>query len=391
MTRAFLSGMWIHVVMFSRNPFDLSGVILWPILYASIAYYLLDAKNDPELLFSASLGAAVMAMWSLVVNGSAGALEQQRWLGTLELLVAAPVPFATVIAPISVANGFVGAYSLLATLAWGTLLFDVPLSIDQPFAFAVAVPVSVLAIGMLGLVIASTFILYRAAFHLGVAMQYPVWIATGLLVPLSVLPDIVGNVSWFLAPTWGFRALRESSLGGTPLASLLASPANRLALFLGRAVPSIATGMVTASITFGICAWILDVDFAASELWRIGVAALAASFACTAFGLCLGSLGFRGRNVSLFADMVTGSMLLLSGANVPLERLPGWVQAVSNVLPLTHGIEAARRLGDGETLGDVAGLLGTELAIGSVYLVLGVALLRFFEYEGRRSATLEAF
>lgn len=216
MTRAFLSGMRIHLIQFSRNPFDISGVVLWPILYASIAYYLLDAKDDPRLLLSASLGAAVMLMWSLVVIGSSSALEQQRWLGTLELLVVAPVPFAVVIAPITIASGAVGAYSLLATLTWGTLLFDVPLAIENPLAFAVAVPASVLAIGMLGLVMAATFVLYRAAFHLGIAMQYPVWIATGLLVPLSVLPDFVGPVSWFLAPSWGFRALQESALGQSP-------------------------------------------------------------------------------------------------------------------------------------------------------------------------------
>lgn len=216
MIRAFFSGMRVHWVMFSRNPFDLSGVFLWPILYASIAYYLLDAKEDPELLLSASLGAAVMCMWALVVLGSAGALEQQRWLGTLELLVAAPVPFAAVLAPISVASGAVGAYALLATLVWGTVLFDVPLSIEEPLAFVVAVPACVLAIGMLGLVISATFVLYRAAFHLGVAMQYPVWIATGLLVPLSVLPGFVGPISWFLAPTWGFRAIQEAALGQSP-------------------------------------------------------------------------------------------------------------------------------------------------------------------------------
>jgi ABC-2 type transport system permease protein len=216
MTRAFLSGMWIHVVQFSRNPFDLSGVILWPILYASIAYYLLDARNDPRLLLGASLGAAVMLMWSLVVIGSSNALENQRWLGTLELLVAAPVPFAVVIAPITVASGVVGGYALVATLAWGTLLFHVPLSIDQPLAFAVAVPACMLAIGMLGLVMASTFVLYRAAFSLGIALQYPVWIATGLLVPLSVLPTFVGRIGWFLGPYWGFRAIREAALGPTP-------------------------------------------------------------------------------------------------------------------------------------------------------------------------------
>jgi ABC-2 type transporter len=215
-TRAFVSGMWLHVVQFSRNPFDLSGVFLWPILYASIAYYLLDAKHDPKLLFSASLGAAVMLMWSLVVIGSSNALENQRWLGTLELLVAAPVPFAVVIAPICVASGIVGGYGIAATLAWGRFLYGVPLTVAHPFAFAVAIPACMLAIGMLGLVMASTFVLYRAAFSLGIALQYPVWIATGLLVPLATLPAFVREIGWFLGPYWGFRAIREAALGSGP-------------------------------------------------------------------------------------------------------------------------------------------------------------------------------
>jgi len=120
------------------------------------------------------------------------------------------------VAPITVASGFVGAYALVATLAWGSLLFHVPLVIDHPFAFALAVPACVVAIGMLGLVMASTFVLYRAAFSLGIALQYPVWIATGLLVPLSVLPAFVGRIGWFLGPYWGFRAIKEAALGPSP-------------------------------------------------------------------------------------------------------------------------------------------------------------------------------
>ncbi|MGH3111119.1 MAG: ABC transporter permease [Gaiellaceae bacterium] len=216
MTRAFLSGIRIYVLQFTKNAFDVSGVVLWPILYASIAYYLLDAKDDPKILLAASLGAAVMTMWSIVVIGSSGALEHQRWQGTLELLVAAPVPFAVTLAPVTIATAIVGAYSLLATLLWGTLLFDVPLAIEQPLAFGLAIPAAVLAVGMLGLITAATFVLYRASFALGVSLQYPVWIATGLLVPLSILPDYVGPISWLLAPTWGFNAIRESALGGTP-------------------------------------------------------------------------------------------------------------------------------------------------------------------------------
>lgn len=204
---------------------------------------------------------------------------------------------------------------------------------------------------------------------------------------------LIGNAFMGIAVT-GFFGMSSAIAGerrSQTLPTLLASPANRLALFLGRALPSILTGIVVAAIAFTICAVILDVSFSGAELRAIAVAAAASSFACTAFGLCLGSLGFRGRNVSLFADMVCGSMLLVSGANVPLDRLPGWLQAISKVIPLTHGIEAARKLGDGAALADVSGLLGTEVAIGAAYLVAGLLLLRFFEYEGRRSATLEAF
>jgi ABC-2 type transport system permease protein len=74
----------------------------------------------------------------------------------------------------------------------------------------------VVAIGSLGLVVASTFVLYRAAFALGIAMQYPVWIVCGLLVPLSALPGWVGPIAWLLAPTWGFRAIEHAAVGGNP-------------------------------------------------------------------------------------------------------------------------------------------------------------------------------
>jgi ABC-2 type transport system permease protein len=87
--------------------------------------------------------------------------------------------------------------------------------------------------------------------------------------------------------------------------------------------------------------------------------------------------------------MIAGSMLLVSGANVPLDQLPQWIQSLSSVIPVTHGIEAARELADGATLADVADLLLAELAIGGVLLVVGLVMLRVFEWEGRRSATLE--
>jgi ABC-2 type transport system permease protein len=65
------------------------------------------------------------------------------------------------------------------------------------------------------------------------------------------------------------------------------------------------------------------------------------------------------------------------------------MQQVASVLPLTHGIEAARRVADGASLGDVSNLVLTELLIGLCYAAFAYLLLRLFEIDGRRRATLE--
>ena len=65
------------------------------------------------------------------------------------------------------------------------------------------------------------------------------------------------------------------------------------------------------------------------------------------------------------------------------------MQAISERVPLTHGIEAARRVADGAALGDVTGLLAREAVIGVVYTVLGYQLLLFMERESRKRASLE--
>ena len=150
-----------------------------------------------------------------------GAIQWQRWQGTLELLVAAPAPFLLVLLPLALATASIGLYSLTMTLIWGRLLFGVPVHIEHLLLFAVSIPMAVLSIGLLGLVLASTFVLYRSASSLSQALEYPIWTITGMLIPLSLLPGWIGPIAWVLAPTWGMEAVRNSALGGDVLTPLL--------------------------------------------------------------------------------------------------------------------------------------------------------------------------
>jgi ABC-2 type transport system permease protein len=146
--------------------------------------------------------------------GSGGAIQWQRWQGTLELMVGAPPPFVAVLLPLTVATATLGLYSILATLVWGRIFFGAPLDFAHPLQLAIALPTTILSLGMLGLLLASTFVLYRHANAFSNLLEYPVWLITGLLVPLSLLPGWVGPLAWILSPTWGMRAIRDAAFGG---------------------------------------------------------------------------------------------------------------------------------------------------------------------------------
>jgi ABC-type polysaccharide/polyol phosphate export permease len=190
--------------------------VLQPIIFATIAFYMFRAGGKPGTLLYAALGAGMMGIWSSTLFGSGGALQWQRWQGTLELLVASPPPFVLVILPMALATSINGAYALVSTLVWGRLLFGVPLHFAHPAAFALAVVVTVLALGLMGLLLASSFVLYRHANALSNLLEYPVWVASGLIFPISLLPSWSHPISWILAPTWGVKAIRAAALGGSP-------------------------------------------------------------------------------------------------------------------------------------------------------------------------------
>jgi ABC-2 type transport system permease protein len=207
--------------MIMRSPFDGIGNVIYPLFFATTAFFVFKAGSSPRTLIYASLGAAVMGMWSSVSTSAGSAMQRERWWGTLELLVAAPRHFSLVLFPSTLGLATVGIYNLAATLLWGRFAFGIPLTVDHWLLFCLSIVGTVLAFAGLGLLFAVSFVRFRAAWVLGNFFEYPVWLICGFLVPLSLLPGWVRPISWVLAPTWGMNAIRESALGGTPLPDLL--------------------------------------------------------------------------------------------------------------------------------------------------------------------------
>jgi ABC-2 type transport system permease protein len=220
-TLRFLGVSWmLQFKMIMRSPFDGIGNVIYPLFFATVAFFVFRAGHSPRTLLYASFGAAVMGMWSSVSTSAGSAMQRERWWGTLELLVAAPRHFALVLLPATLGLATIGIYNMAATLLWGRLLFGVHLSIAHPLLFGLAVLGTALAFGGLGFLFAVSFVRYRFAWVLGNFFEYPVWLICGFLVPLALLPGWVHPLAWALAPTWGMNAIRESALGGSPLPDL---------------------------------------------------------------------------------------------------------------------------------------------------------------------------
>ena len=173
------------------------------------------------------------------------------------------------------------------------------------------------------------------------------------------------------------------------LAPLLATPANRMALFLGRALPHIVGGFIVSAFGFLVGRLLLDFHPPLSSVPAMAVIVLVSTASCTGFGLVVGAFGLRLRDVFTFSNPAYFLMLLFCGVNVPLSALPHWMAVIGRCMPLTHGIEAARAVAHGAALSSVTGLVGTEALIGACYFAAAYVLLRVFEAEGRRRASLE--
>ena len=95
-----------------------------------------------------------------------------------------------------------------------------------------------------------------------------------------------------------------------------------------------------------------------------------------AFGLVMNALAPGYDFFTYFFTLVITPMLLLSGVYFPVEQMPAWLAAVSNVLPLKHAIDLARPLMLGRVPDAVALHLAVLLAYAAVSYYVALVLTR---------------
>lgn len=203
---------------------------------------------------------------------------------------------------------------------------------------------------------------------------------------------IIGNAMQAVASSGIFGVTmsigNDRQLGTLPY--LFATPANRIVVFVGRAFVHVIDGMLGVVLMFLFGMILLGLDLSQANLLALSITILITAFSTSGLGLLMGSLSLITRNVTFVNNTVFYSLLVFSGANVDLDSLPAWGQAVSLVLPLNRGIVAARQIIAGGALAQVTPLLVGEVLIGLCYVLFGYFLFRWLEFQAKLYGTLEA-
>ena len=176
--------------------------------------------------------------------------------------------------------------------------------------------------------------------------------------------------------------------GTLPL--VLATPAHRMPLFIGRAMIHVLDGLLSAVISFFFAAFIFGVNFAQTDILALTVVVILTSFTMSGFGLLVGGLSFFFRNPMVFANIFTFVLLIFCGVNFSVQNLPAFIQPVSYLFPLTYGVTAARSAITGANLIQISSTLALQLVVGLASMIIGFVLFRTFENSARKTGKMEA-
>lgn len=215
-----------------------------------------------------------------------------------------------------------------------------------------------------------------------------VGVFAGASVPFIAIGNALQSLSWNTVFSVINITGHDKWDGTLPL--VLATPAHRMPLFIGRAMIHVLDGLISVAISFAFAAFIFGVNFEQADVLALTLTVFLTAFTMAGFGLFIGGLSFFFRNPMVFANIFTFVLLIFCGVNFPVQSLPTVIQPVSYLFPLTYGITAARSAISGGNLIQIAPTLALQLVVGLAAMVIGFLFFRSFENNARKTGKMEA-
>jgi ABC-2 type transport system permease protein len=214
-----------------------------------------------------------------------------------------------------------------------------------------------------------------------VAIMQPYYVKFGSIVPGKpnyfefVAPGIMSMVVMMSLMTGLPHAISYEKDIGT-LDGMLVAPINRLSIILGKSMAQTVRGMIQGFIILGLSVALFGVVIHGSVLLVV-LLILLVVFSFVGLGILITSFTENEETAAMVMMTLMFPMMFMSGVFFPVNQMPGFMQGVAHMLPLTYASQAMRKV---MLLGAGVSAIYTEMIIlitfGVVMLVIAVPMFK---------------
>ncbi len=169
------------------------------------------------------------------------------------------------------------------------------------------------------------------------------------------------------------------------------SPASRATHLIGTSIYAVIYGIIRSAIMFVVISLFFDMQVSGANYPAALVVLATCSISLIGFGMVAAVMPLLSPEKGQQVTMIFGSVLLLiSGVYYPISVLPGWMQALATVSPVTYALKGVRgALLDGQGLGSLWGSLWPLLMMGAICVPLGLWVFQAGERYAKRTGRLK--
>lgn len=198
-----------------RSPGHLMILLTTP-LFSVIFLSIVTNGQRPGLLVNAVLAPGLIGLWLMSLDLAASMIEEDRWAGRTELLVASLTPMSLVVFGRIGVIALAGALTFVESWLVAVVGFGADIPIERPGVFVLAILATCFAMAGTATLLAAIFIRSRAMHVFQNALTYPFYILGGVLVPVALLPGWLEPISRLVFLSWSADLLRGAMSGELP-------------------------------------------------------------------------------------------------------------------------------------------------------------------------------
>jgi ABC-2 type transport system permease protein len=172
--------------------------------------------------------------------------------------------------------------------------------------------------------------------------------AGGIDFKKFMFPGIICMTVLFSSIFYGITVVFDREFGF--LKEILAAPVHRYVVALGKILAGATISVAQAFIVLMLVPLLADVSLSLAMVLKLAPFVFLLAILATSLGVALGGVIKSMQAFQVIMTLLVMPLFFLSGGIFPLKNLPTWMEVLSNIDPLTYGVDPIRQIGLSTTL-----------------------------------------